>query len=76
MTLEHVLAQHVGISVGDSGAHVVGFIGANLVIGTLVSWALGWGVPLSDGIVLLAIGLSLMIVGARSLTPALAKPRG
>ena len=76
MTLEHVLAQHVRISIGDSGAHVVGFFGANLVIGTLVSWAIGWDVPLSHGVVLLAIGLSLIILGARSLTPTLPKPRG
>jgi hypothetical protein len=73
MTIEHVLAQRIGISLGGSGAHLVGFFGANFVVGTPFSWALGWKLPLPHGIALLTIGLALMILGARSLMRASAK---
>jgi len=75
MSIEHVLAQRVGSSLGDRGAHLVGFLGANFVVGTHASWALGWGLPLPHGVVLLGIGLTLMIVGARSLIQASANPQ-
>ena len=75
MSIEHVLAQRVGMSLGDAGAHLAGFFGANFMVGPLVLWALGWDLRLPHGIAFLAIGLSLMIVGAQSLMRAPAKPR-
>jgi len=75
MSIEHVLAQRVGMSLGDASAHLAGFFGANFMVGPLVFWALGWEMPLPHGLASLAIGLSLVIVGARSLMRAPATPQ-
>jgi len=53
-------------------AHIIGFAGANLVVGPLTLWAAwtdGWQhVPASLGAALIGLGIGMLAVGARLIT--------